>query len=329
MTTSTLTDRYVWAVLRAVPSDQRKDLEPEVRALVADAIDARGDTGASDPSDTERAALTELGDPSALAARYTNRSLVLIGPNLYPEWRRLLTTLLPIVPPIVGLVVVAANLASGSNVGQAIAAGIGTGLQVVLQMLFWITLVFAVIERTVGATGLEPHAWSVDDLPDLPAEGRIGVVEFAATLVFDLLVLGALLWVQLASPIVIGGVGYPLFDPALWSFWLPFFIGILLLETLMTIGIFLRGGWTYPFAAVNAVLSAAFAIPAVYLMLNGMLFNPALVDALESIASGSWFGFTSAFIAVIVLGISAFDAIDGFVKARRANLATAPAPDTR
>src|SRR5262245_7210453 len=107
MTTSTLTDRYVWAVLRAVPSDQRKDLEPEVRALVADAIDARTDAGvtdagATDAASVERAVLTELGDPNALAARYANRIQYLIGPNLFPEWRKLLTTLLPVVPPIVG-----------------------------------------------------------------------------------------------------------------------------------------------------------------------------------------------------------------------------------
>ena len=61
-----LTDRYVWAVLRGVPAAQRADLEPEVRALVADAIEAR--TGEPAPSGAsaeaaERAALTELGDP--------------------------------------------------------------------------------------------------------------------------------------------------------------------------------------------------------------------------------------------------------------------------
>ena len=39
---TSLADRYVWAVLRAVPRDQRPDLEPEIRALVADATDVQG-----------------------------------------------------------------------------------------------------------------------------------------------------------------------------------------------------------------------------------------------------------------------------------------------
>ena len=60
---STLTDRYVWGVLRAVPTAQRADLEPEIRALVADAVEARIAAGVV-PAEAERAAIAELGDPS-------------------------------------------------------------------------------------------------------------------------------------------------------------------------------------------------------------------------------------------------------------------------
>ena len=127
---STLTDRYVWAVIRSVPGRQRTELEAEVRALVADAIEAQAAADPTNPEAAERAALSELGDPGVLAGRYADRTQYLIGPKLFPEWRRLLTTLLPIVPPIVGVVVLAANLLSGSTVGQAIVAGLGTGFSV-------------------------------------------------------------------------------------------------------------------------------------------------------------------------------------------------------
>ena len=61
---TTLTDRYVWGVLRAVPEAQRPDLEPEIRAMIADAVDARVASVAGEaPTATERAVLTELGDP--------------------------------------------------------------------------------------------------------------------------------------------------------------------------------------------------------------------------------------------------------------------------
>jgi hypothetical protein len=290
---STLTDRYVWAVIRAVPQHQRTELEREVRALVADAIEARTAGGEADPDAAERGALTELGDPAALAARYADRPQMLIGPTLYPVWYRLLTTLLPIIPPIVGAVVLGSNLLSGSTVGQAIVAGLGTGAAVAIQIAFWLTLVFAVIERTTGTTGLEPKAWSVDDLPELPDEGRLGVVVFGFTLAFNVLIIVGLLWVQFAPPIVIDGVAYPLFDPELWSFWLPYFIAV----TVVEIGLAM----------------------AVYLLVNDMLFNPQLVAAINAATGGQWLGFTTAFITGIVLLIVVWDAIDVFLKAHRAS----------
>ena len=116
---TTLTDRYVWAVLRAVPEAQRAELERELRALVADTIDARLAAG-TPAAEAERAALIELGDPERLAARYTDQNLYLIGPRLYLEWRRVLFMLLPVVPPIVGMVVLAAQLGRTFSLASAI-----------------------------------------------------------------------------------------------------------------------------------------------------------------------------------------------------------------
>ena len=41
MTSSTLTDRYVAATLRTLPEKQRPDIEKELRASIADAVDDR------------------------------------------------------------------------------------------------------------------------------------------------------------------------------------------------------------------------------------------------------------------------------------------------
>ena len=66
----------------------------------------------------------------------------------------------------------------------------------------------------------------------------------------------------------------------------------------------------------NVVLSNAFGIPALYLLANHLLFNPALVDALGS-ESESWLQITTAITGVTIAVIVAWDAIDGFLKARR------------
>jgi hypothetical protein len=308
-----LTDRYVHATLRAAPSSQRAELEPEIRGLVADTIDAHGGD--------ERAALTTLGDPSALAARYGDRPQYLIGPGYFEEWRRLLTLLLPTVVPIVGVVIMAAHLLGEATVGEAVTAGLGAAINVALQTVFWVTLVFVVIERTAGATGeraAPKRAWTVDHLPELPDDGRIGIGELASTLVANIAVLVSIVWVQLQSPIVIDGAAFPLFDPALWSFWLPYFLVVTVLEIAFTLALFARGRWSMTYAIGNAALGAAFAIPAIWLLQNDLLFNPALVAEVTEATGGTWLDVTGIVIACVVVAVVVWDAIDGFRKAHRA-----------
>ena len=317
--TATLTDRYVWAVLRAVPSGQRPDLEPEIRALIADTIDATaGD---------ERAALVELGDPDQLAARYTDRQRYLIGPVVYPEWYRLVSTLVAILVPVIAIVSFGASMLAEQPIGQAIVGGLGSAFMVAVQTVFWVTLVFVAIERTTkgGATLVSTGApWTPDALPELPDAGRMGIGEMAGTVVANLFLIGAIVWLQVASPINLAGTTYPLFDPALWSFWLPYFIVIAFLEIAFAVVLWLRGRWTYGFAVINALLGAAFAIPAIWLVTNGMLFNPALVDAVSAEAPGDWMRITATITVVAIGAIVAWDAVDGFLKARRASQPALP-----
>lgn len=310
---SSLTDRYVRAVLRAVPGRQRPELEPEVRALVADTIDAHGED--------ERAALIELGDPGILAARYTDQTQFLIGPGLFPEWRRLLTVLLPILVPIIAIIAAGSTLIAGSTIGEAIVAAGVTSIGVAVQTAFWVTLVFAVIERTTGTTGVAPSRWSVDDLPEVPDDGRMSVFEFGATITVNVLVIAGLLWVQLQPPIVVDGQAFALFDPALWAFWLPWFLLVLVGETLFTVALYLRRRWTWTLASINAALGAAFALPAVYLWSNDLLLNPALVDQISASTGSTWIGVSGAITMTVIVVIVAWDAIDGFRKARRASAA--------
>ena len=179
---STLSERYVWGVMRSIPEQQRADLEPEIRALVADAVEAAQARAAAeaatnpdavtradvDTAASERAALTGLGDPELLAARYMDRSLYLIGPAYFLDYKRLLTLLLSIVVPIVTLATMAAGFIAEEAVVTAVINGLGAGFMVGLQLAFWITVSFAAVERYgKGRTG-PFDAWSLDDLPARP-----------------------------------------------------------------------------------------------------------------------------------------------------------------
>ena len=313
---TTLTDRYVRAVLRAVPPGKRTDLEPEIRALVADAVDAHA--GHASPEAAERAALAELGDPDALAAQYTDRTRFLIGPRLYPEWERLLRLLLPIVVPIAGIAVGAVGWVSGKPVGEAIVSGLGVAFNVAVQLTFWFTLVFAIAERTGTAVApLTGQPWSPDQLPELPSPDRMSLGEAIATVAFGVFVLVAIVWVQLASPIVIEGTSYPLFDPATWAWWVWYVLALTLAEIAFAAPLYRRGRWTWGFATLNAALGAALAIPAVYLISENLLFNDELVAAIDAQTTTDWFSTSMAITALVIVLVTVIDAVDGFRKAWR------------
>lgn len=314
---STLTDRYVWGILRAVPTAQRADLEPEIRALVADAVEARVAAGVI-PAEAERAAIAELGDPERLAAQYTDRTLFLIGPRYFPDWKRLLTLLLSIVVPIVAIATMGAGYLAGQAIWEVFASGLGTAFMVGVNLAFWITVVFAVMERREVADLDAELVWTPDKLPEPPAaaatESLAGIAFSIAALVVAVI---ALVWQQVAMPITIDGASYPLFNPDLWSFWLPWFVVVLGLQIVFHLALYLRGGWTWAFAVVNTVLNLAFLVPAVWLWSQGQLFDPGLVAALDGMGMAEAFRPAGAVIAFVIIAATGWDILDGFRKAAR------------
>ncbi len=317
---STLTDRYVWGVLRAVPERQRAELEPEIRALVADAVEARaaatGDdaTAARDDDAGERAALTELGDPELLAARYTDRQLYLIGPAHYLDYRRLLTLLLAIVVPIVTLATLMAGFVAQVSAGEAAIDAISVGVNVGVQLAFWVTLVFALVERRgVRASG-PIVAWTPDRLPSVPSPSRLGAGEAAVSVVASVIVIGVIAW---QPPFYADGGTVPLFDPALGPAWAAWFVAVAVLQIAFTVLVYAARRWTWPIAVVNAALGAAFAVPAVWLLQTGRLLSPQVTAEMERIGAGAALTPTVSVISVVIVAVVAWDAIDGFLRAAR------------
>ncbi len=321
---STLGDRYVWAVLRAVPEARRDDLEPEIRALVADSVDARGAAGV-EPAEAERAAIMDLGDPERLAARYTDTSLFLIGPRYFTEWKRLLSLLLTTVVPIVAIAVAGATLLGhmddpgGAGIAEAVWSAIGTGLTTGIMVTFWVTVGFAIAERKSAPDLDEGLAWSPDRLPHVP-EGRSteSLVGIGFSIAALALAVAALVWQQATAPIAIDDASYMLFNPDLWSFWLPYFVGLLGLEILFHVVLYARGGWTWAFAVLNAALNLAFLVPALWLWSEGRLLDAGLVAALDGMGLTEVLRSTGVVIAILIVVTAGWDVVDGFRKAARA-----------
>ncbi|GIJ22660.1 HAAS signaling domain-containing protein [Micromonospora lutea] len=310
--TSTLTDRYLSATLRSVPVARRDEIATELRALIADMVEGRTSTG-EDTATAEREVLTELGDPAQLAARYADRRLQLIGPTYYLAWQRLLILLLSFIPAIAGVTVGLVEATVSDNPAGAIGAGVSVAFNVAVQVTFWVTAVFAVLERL--GTPLNLPAWNVDQLPDRPVERDVTLTDVCASIVFLVLLIAFLPWQHFQS-VMGAGDRLPILDPALWSFWLPALLIVLVASIGLELAKYRAGRWTWPLVAVNAVLNLAFAAPAIWLLITDRLLNPEFVDQFAWLRDG---GFdTVARISVVsIIVITLWDVVDSAVKARR------------
>jgi hypothetical protein len=285
--TSSLTDRYVTATVRDLDDDQRVEVERELRTTIEDMIDGRLEAGAPSRPDAEREVLAELGDPLRLAAGYSGRPLYLIGPAVYPQWRRvlgvLLSTLVPLVTAINLVVRLFVDDVASEGVGPSVVSALGVGFMVAVNVVFWVTVVFAFAERgKVAGVDLD---WNPDQLPDDPGAGRVGLGETVASVAFLVVAALALVWQQTSSPVTSGGESVPVLDPALWSGALPWLLAVLVAEMVVALLAYRRGRWSTGLAVAEVALDLAFAVPLLLLLWAGELFNPAFVTVL---VEGGW-----------------------------------------
>lgn len=308
MSTTTLTERYIQEVVRRIPADQRDDVASELRTTIADTVEARD---SADPVSAEREVLTEMGDPIRLAAGYADRPPVLIGPDLYPTYLRLLVVLLSTVLPVVTAVLVGIDLFDGKGLGSAIGTGISTVLTVGAQMIAWVTVVFAIVERSRHHDGVvgSTDKWTPDDLPEPRRQNKRGA-SACASAVWNALLLGLIVWQHTAEPYRAAGADgsvdrLQVLDPGLWSGWIwPILVGLAGLVVLDLVRV-AAGRWTVPLAAWSAAAEALFALPLVWVLYQQRFFNP---DFLTDF-NGDWTTpdsfYTGVILVVLVMSGSA------------------------
>lgn len=318
MTTITLTDRYVDAAMRTVPEAQRADLAAELRGSIDDQIEARVADG-EDRAAAERAVLTELGDPERLAARYTDRPLWLIGPRYFLTWWRLTKLLWAIVPACAAFGVALGQTLSGAGFGEIAGAVASVVLAVIVHIGFWTTLVFFIVERSArGADAGLVGEWTPDQLPE-PRQKGAGLSDLVASLIFLAVASGALLWDHFIGLAYSPATGWmPFLDPDLWPWWIGGLIAVLVLEALLAISVYAKGRWDIGSATVNVILNVVVAGGVLYLLVNGLLVNPAFFD--EVIPADAIEPLTTVVPTIIgfgVVAIAAWDSVDAFLKALR------------
>ena len=314
------TDRYLAAVLRSIPEDKRADVERELRSSITDAIDERVGAG-EDAVAAEREVLEGLGDPSKLAAGYTGRPNHLIGPELFPLYRFIVPRLIAAAVPIAGVILAAVELLRGGDYGDAVGAGISGAITVAIQIAFWGTLTFVVLERADAAREAREEivaktgTWRLEYLPE-PAPGRVTASEAVGEVITVLITIGGLFLFREFSVASGAGPEIPLASPEITLVWFPVLLTILVGLAALQLAVYIAGRWTMTLASVFTILELAWAVPIVWLALTGRLLNPAFVAHVgnPSLADGS--GVVMLAVAVGATLSAAWDIVSKFLRAR-------------
>ena len=191
-----LIERYVHQVGKKLPKKQRKDVEVELRSLLEDMVEDRAQTKV-EQADEEIVldVLMEFGSPDSVAASYRDDKQYLIGPQLLPIFKIVITVVTAVLG---GLSLFGITVAAfGSDqflqewvtlVFKAIPNFIGS----MLRILGTIVVIFAVLERVLPEESLNEEAdWNPKDLPEINDPNQIdkGELVFGAIFTVILLVL--------------------------------------------------------------------------------------------------------------------------------------------
>jgi hypothetical protein len=316
-----LVKRYIHAVTRHLPAQQREDVAKELHATIED-MAASHSNGKKPTAKQYEAALIELGDPDKLAWEYGQTKRYLIGPKWYDVYVQLLKQLLIYIPAIVAIVVTAINLFEGEAIAASIVDGVGGAIATAIQICFWVTVGFIIAERT-GANpadiSMKSAQWKPADLPHLPKDRQIssadaitGMVGMAAVGTF--LVIG--FWTNPWSDSSIA-----VLNPDLWAPWGLAFLGVIIASVTLEAYKLKTGNWTYGVAISNVVINTTLALLlAFFVATQQHIINPEFIASMtggdsattelrETIAWGAGIA-----VAVTIIA-SIWSSIDGVRKA--------------
>ncbi|EOP69345.1 MULTISPECIES: HAAS signaling domain-containing protein [Bacillus] len=327
-----LIDIYVEEVAKRLPEKNREDIILELRSTIEDMLPDDYN------EDDEKSVLEKLGSPVSLANGYLDRPMHLIGPRYFDVYMTLLKMIIPIAVVIALISMVAENFIGYSGdqavlnvILKMIGEGIGRTLEVGLQVFFWVTIVFAILERTDKEKDAHPlttsfKKWTPDDLKSISY-----IPKKKAILKFE--VFGGLMWTAVWATLyfyanhLVGvyegtenGLNFvaPTFNQdVLLQYW-PIVVIMIVFEIGISLYKLVQGQWTQRLAIGNAILQVAGTIVFIVIVVNSHLFNEGFITYVANVFTMSpeefktWLIGGGIFIYTLSAAINIFD---GFRKA--------------
>ncbi|MCK2005419.1 hypothetical protein MZM54_29115 [[Brevibacterium] frigoritolerans] len=325
-----LIELYIQEVTRRLPEKNRADIALELQSTIEDML----------PEDhTEqdvKEVLLKLGDPVTLASGYRDRPMHLIGPRYYDVYISLLKMILPIAAVISLIALVGDNpfRDTGNTVMEAILKIIGKGISGIIstgiQVFFWLTLSFAILERLDTSKDQSPvtkdlKPWTPENLKDIPNISKkkaVPMVEVFASLLG--LSVFAALYFNAANLLGVyekrnGSLIFvtPSFNQdVLNSYWLLVSCVIIIGGLLAIYKLFL-GRWTLKLAFFHAIYQLLYTLTFIIIISNPDLLNPEFLAYQRTLFSiDEWK--SSIYWGLILISIifAAYDTYQGFRKAK-------------
>lgn len=328
-----LIEIYIHEVTRRIPEKNREDIALELRSTIEDML--------PDDYDEEevKTVLSKLGNPAVLASEYSDKPMHLIGPRYYDLYITLLKMIIPIAV-VISLIALTADYLIEYNGDHSVAyiittvtsKSIGSILEVGIQVFFWLTLVFAIVERTDNSKDNHPLTtkwtkWTPDDLKDLTL-----IHKKKAISKFE--VFTNLLWIAVWATVYFnaenligvykGGEGplnfvAPAFNQEVLHQYWPIILVIIGLETALAIYKLIQKHWTKGLALCTTAFELIVIIVFSIILTHPNVFNREFIvymsDLLSVEATQFETGLIGGGIALLIL-VAVLNIYEGYRKSR-------------
>ena len=312
-----LQERYIAAGLKHIPLAEKEEVEKAMRRIIAERLQERGNAS----EETEREVLRGLGSPRILAEKQLREPPHLIGPELYGTY--MLIVKIVVTVAVIGTLIgnTVDFIVNGETILRYIAQSFAAAIGVAIGAFGWVTLVFAIMERTAKQKILTEiqEDWSLADLPEkeVPQKpfSRIGVIiGIIFTVLFLVLVnqysqlLGFYYTLDGSIQEMI-----PMLNQEVFRSYLPYINGMLVLQLLFSASKLVFRKWTYPVATANLILNVLSFVLLWFILQDTAILNPELVTKIGEATDGQRV-LNTAFnsIKAVFLFIFLLDSFEGF-----------------
>ena len=283
-----LIEVYIQEVTRRLPEKMRTDIARELRSTIEDMLPANFD------EKNVKTVLNQLGNPATLASGYKDQPMHLIGPRYFDLYITLLKMILPIAVLIAFITTMTQYFVSYNGEDDAlinvifilIGKGIGLIIEVGIQVFFWLTITFVIIERVDHDKNPQPltfnyEKWTADDLKNvvyIPKKKTVTKLEVFSGLIWTAI------WAtvyfnanQLLGVYEGDGARLEFIMPALnqkvlLQYW-PIVVLIIGMEITLIFYKFMKQQWTKGMALCNLFLQTFITIIFIVILTNPNLIN--------------------------------------------------------